>query len=57
MVTSDFVMDLPGAVVDKSGHHCLIILPADKPPTRTEATALEVLLAELLKDPVRAVQR
>ncbi len=47
----------PGAFACRQGHACLIILPSDKPSTRSEALALEALLAELLKDPGQAAHR
>lgn len=37
-------MDIPGTVEDRSGHTCLIILPADKPPARVSAIHLLCLV-------------
>ncbi|KAJ9505696.1 hypothetical protein QJQ45_024225 [Haematococcus lacustris] len=50
-------LDLPAMVADRFGHACLVVLPSDKPSTRAEALALEDLLVEVLREPVKAVHR
>lgn len=50
-------VDIPAVVEDRCGHTCLIILPSDKPSSRGEALAVEMLLAEALKDPQQAIYR
>ncbi|KAL6751890.1 hypothetical protein V8C86DRAFT_643232 [Haematococcus lacustris] len=50
-------LDLPAMVTDRFGHACLVVLPSDKPSTRAEALALEDLLVEVLREPVKAVHR
>lgn len=49
-------------VVCEGGHGspggaCLLVLPSDKPATRSEAAAVEALLLDMLRDPGGAAAR
>eukprot|EP00198_Chlamydomonas_reinhardtii_P010791 XP_001700128.1 predicted protein [Chlamydomonas reinhardtii] len=55
-------LELPAMVVrwlrvQSGGGACLLVLPSDKPPARSEAVAVEGLLLDMLRDPGSAAAR
>ena len=48
---------VPALTEDREGNPCIVVLPSDKPSARSEAMAIENLLADILKQPSKAVQR
>lgn len=57
IVDEALAVDIPVMVDDRAGHACLVILPSDKPPVRGEALAVEGLLRELLREPMKAAHK
>ncbi|KAG2434787.1 hypothetical protein HXX76_007672 [Chlamydomonas incerta] len=50
-------LELPAMVVQSGGGACLLVLPSDKPPARSEAVAAEGLLLDMLRDPGAAAAK
>lgn len=44
-------------VEDRDGNACLLVLPSDKPSSRAEALGVEKVLADLLRNPARAMHK
>ena len=55
--TLGHAVDIPAMVEDRDGNACLLVLPSDKPSSRAEALGVEKVLADLLRNPARAMHK